>query len=94
MVRVMKKRRSFADDSESTAKTSEPVAVEPTGNTKVMPSTSQQTTGLEKNNSVTSPKVTRVEERTEEDPSSSQARPKEGASNLLLFQLKLSFLSL
>ncbi|KAH9800427.1 DUF1767 domain-containing protein [Citrus sinensis] len=69
--------RFYHDDSESTAKTSEPVAVETTGNTKVMPSTSQQTTGLEKNNSVTSPKVTRVEERTEEDPSSSQARPKE-----------------
>lgn len=76
----MKKRRPFADGSESTAKTGEPIAVDTTGNTKVMLNTSQQTTGLEKNKSVTGLKVTHIEERSEEDPSSSQARPKEGAT--------------
>lgn len=74
--------RLYHDGSESTAKTSEPIAVDTTGNTKVMLNTSQQTTGLEKNNSVTGLKVTHVEERTEEDPSSSQARPKEVVESL------------
>lgn len=61
-------------------KTNEPNAVE-TGNTKVRENSGQRTADLERNNSVTGLK-TSIEERTEEKPSSSQTRPKEGVTSL------------
>lgn len=69
---------SGTDHYEATSKSSAPKAVETVSDTKVKLNNSQQATQSKTNKSVNSPEAASVEERTEEKPSNSQERAKEG----------------
>ena len=79
----------YADYSESTLKRFEPTAANSAGNTESRWSRKNHTVEAKSDNADNGLKAALVTEKTEENPSSSETRPKEGATlSLLLFYLE------